>query len=255
MRRLVAVFVAVAVVTIGACEDAGATHRSVLVYGDSLSVEAAPTIRHEFASRSGWAVEVHAWPGISLCTQLSTFAKDIARTHPTVVVIETYGSTRGACMAGADGAPPILGSETYFRKTGDSIERAFRMAVHAGAHVVFIVAPPSATTRLAAVQDRLAAIARDKASHLEGVTISARARDALGATVWRARMPCLPHETAAMGCTNGSIAVRAPDKLHFCPVGYPDAESWFHPGCSVYSSGAFRFGRAIVSAALASAGP
>jgi hypothetical protein len=227
----------------------------VLVYGDSLVVEAAPTIRHEFASRSGWAVEVHAWPAISLCTHLSTFAEAIERTHPTVVVIETYGSARGRCMANRDGTPPELGSEAYYRRTADSIERAFRMAVDAGARVVFVVSPPSATDRLAAIQDRITAIARDKASHLEGVTISTRARDALGGRTWRATMPCLPDETAVTGCTNGTIAVRAPDKLHFCPVGYPDARSWFHPGCSVHSSGAIRFGRAIVSAALASAGP
>ena len=55
-------------------------------------------------------------------------------------------------------------------------------------------------------------------------------------------MPCLPFETAAMGCSSGRIVVRAPDHAHFCPTS--------DDPCSVWSSGAWRYASAINDAAV-----
>jgi hypothetical protein len=257
MRRIIVGLV------VAACTMAGmpAAHAKTvppkwaLVYGDSLMVEASRTIISRFAPKTAWRVEVHAWPQISLCSQLDSLRDAVARTHPRVVTIESHGSQAGACMAGPDGNPPAVGSDEYYARIGEGLEAAFRIATSAGSKVVFVVSPPSASDVGTALQDAITAKAREKAALFHGVSISNAARNALGGTTWRATMRCLANETAAMGCTNGKIAVRAPDKLHFCPVPYPDLVSWFDPGCTVYSSGAFRFGRAIVTTTVSPPAP
>jgi hypothetical protein len=55
-------------------------------------------------------------------------------------------------------------------------------------------------------------------------------------------LPCLSHESSRDGCTGGRIVVRAPDGAHFCPTQTSP--------CSVYSSGAVRYGAAEAEAAL-----
>jgi hypothetical protein len=52
----------------------------------------------------------------------------------------------------------------------------------------------------------------------------------------------------------GQIIVRAPDGVHFCPVGYPEGEN-SSDGCAVYSSGAVRFGNALVTAGTSPPAP
>src|SRR5262249_9974313 len=113
--------------------------------------------------------------------------------------------------------------------------------------VVFALPPPRldnpATEYLPAVYEDLAhqwpALARtyDAGAFVAGANRS-----------WVATLPCLPFETAAMGCSNGQIAVRAPDKLHFCPAGLADPKN-IESGCAVWSSGSWRYADGLIAAA------
>ena len=59
-----------------------------------------------------------------------------------------------------------------------------------------------------------------------------------------ARLPCLPNESAAQGCTaDGTITVRSSDGTHFCPI-----DTGGKTGCPVWSSGAYRFGVGLADA-------
>jgi hypothetical protein len=63
---------------------------------------------------------------------------------------------------------------------------------------------------------------------------------------WTATLPCLPVEPCA-----GSLAiVRAPDGVHFCP-GSPAAVAGRTERCSVWASGAYRYGTAMAAPVVA----
>jgi hypothetical protein len=64
---------------------------------------------------------------------------------------------------------------------------------------------------------------------------------------WTETLPCLPNEP----CTGpgGVNVVRAPDGGHFCP-GAADAVHGVTAVCSVWSSGAFRYGTAMADGVL-----
>ena len=57
---------------------------------------------------------------------------------------------------------------------------------------------------------------------------------------------CFASESAAMGCSNGQIAIRTvtgiQTGIHFCPDGLQNGYPY---SCDMYSSGEYRFGRAI----------
>jgi hypothetical protein len=82
----------------------------------------------------------------------------------------------------------------------------------------------------------------DIAARYPLVTVASDARVAMGGDTFTSAMPCLPDESAAMGCSNGSITVRAPDGLHFCPAGLHTQRQ---PCTLPYDPGARRFGAAI----------
>jgi hypothetical protein len=67
-------------------------------------------------------------------------------------------------------------------------------------------------------------------------------------------LPCLSTETAAEGCVDGRITVRAPDGGHFCPGG-PEHHDPVTALCTVYSSGALRFAGAILGPVLRDLAP
>jgi hypothetical protein len=63
-------------------------------------------------------------------------------------------------------------------------------------------------------------------------------------------LPCVPEEPCG---PDGSNVVRAPDGVHFCP-GSPEAVQGVTEGCAVWSSGAYRYGRAMAGPVIADFG-
>jgi hypothetical protein len=120
-----------------------------------------------------------------------------------------------------------------------------------GAKMVFVDDPPFAWAPRDAAVGQIIEIATELAGEYHGVSIVKTARNALSKSgKYTAYKPCLTIETAAMGCSNGLIAVRTTSGiqtgLHLCPPGLPATFPWY---CPVYSSGEYRFGRAIAAAA------
>jgi hypothetical protein len=70
--------------------------------------------------------------------------------------------------------------------------------------------------------------------------------------VWSRTQPCLDTEPCTGPVVDGvpSNVVRAPDGIHFCPVGKPSAAGRTQP-CSTYASGARRCAVAILEPLLA----
>lgn len=225
---------------------------TAVLYGDSIMYESAPYVATQFARKKGWRFSIRAFPGIAPCDLVPQLAADLVTLQPKVVTLETMGNSFVSCMLDANGERLPYGSVAYYDRYRADFNTFFGLATAAGAKVVFITPLPQPYPVNMTVTDRLNAIAREEAAKFSGVSISVAARNAVG--VGRKFTPtkrCLLTETATMGCdpSTRKITVRAPDGVHLCPTGYPTPES-FLAFCSVYSSGAFRFARAVVSATV-----
>ena len=116
---------------------------------------------------------------------------------------------------------------------------------------LFVAPVPVSAPGLQSALTRLESIAREEAGRGNAVEITEAPRDAVtdrGRFV--TSLPCLTTETVASGCRQGQIPVREPAGLHFCPSGYASGLAVF-AGCPRYSSGAYRFGRAVYKVATA----
>jgi hypothetical protein len=219
----------------------------VVLYGDSLAWEA----RQSFAftlTVAGADVEARTWGGTAICDFFTTMRKDAAQIHPDAVVVEFIGNAFSQCMRSR---APMTGDEPVdaYRSDAQEVLRIFSKA-----RVYFVGAPVGAPGKPGEFHPgSLNAMYRDLAVHHP----SARYVDA-GASVldhgrWTKTLPCLPHEPCT-GAKDGQgrrvNVVRAPDGTHFCPDG-PAAELGVTQACSVWSSGAFRFGTAMSKAVAA----
>jgi hypothetical protein len=74
--------------------------------------------------------------------------------------------------------------------------------------------------------------------------------------VWSRTQPCLATEPCTGPIVDGvpSNVVRAPDGIHFCPVGKPSLAGRTQP-CGTYASGARRYAVAILAPLLAALRP
>ena len=125
----------------------------------------------------------------------------------------------------------------------------FATATAAGAKVVFFDAPPMLDPARNIAVSEIPAMAQALAANYPAVTISTDVATALSSDgAYTQTMPCLASEGAAEGCLQHSITIRTtvgPQAgLHLCPAGL---ESDFPWPCPTYSSGEFRFAKAVVT--------
>jgi len=105
--------------------DCGTRH--VVVYGDSLIREAAPTIVQRLTDDPVWYGEVRQYSGGSLCNYLPAFLADI-ETGLSLVVVETAGNSLTPCSgAWTPGSPSIshASRQTLRRSTRQRRAMAF----------------------------------------------------------------------------------------------------------------------------------
>ncbi|MEX1105416.1 MAG: hypothetical protein WEB78_04400 [Ilumatobacteraceae bacterium] len=211
----------------------------VLVYGDSLVVEARASV--EAALGPGWVTVFKAYGGTAPCDFAPDAARDVRMYRPNVVITSFSGNSLTACSA---------------TSTGDALAANYRAALTTiadaasagGAVAVLSASPPPA--RLAFV-DRATSIATatwDVALELErtgrrvrgsndGIVLAEPSDPRTGAMA----LPCIPAEYE--DCLDGSTTVRNVDGIHFCPAEPPAPDS--PTTCSVRSPGAERFGLAL----------
>ena len=247
MKRIVLVFAVATVMTVFALpspshaavtqhQSSGVGQDSFLVYGDSLAWESANFIQQ----RMGNEVFVHSFPASAPCQWVTWLNQDLATYHPKVV---------GIISAGNPCPGQTIGSLAYYFQYEDDLNTMFATATAAGAKVVFFDAPPMLDPARNIALSEIPAMAQALAANYPAVTISTDVATALSSDgAYTPTMPCLASEGAAEGCLQHSITIRTtvgPQAgLHLCPAGL---ESDFPWPCPTYSSGEFRFAKAVVT--------
>jgi len=265
-RARVAVVGAAVVVVAGAAAGLAAANRPdrdevgagerVVLYGDSLAVEAGPAFAETMGDHSRAAVDVKAVPGIAPCDVLDTMRADAsgsAGPRPSVVVLEFAGNNATPCVTDGDGSP-LRGAALAERYAAD-IEAAVETFAAAGVRVV-IAGPPPAPGLPGRATELIDDAELSLVTRWAGIDIGQVRYSPAGDTVggadraYESRLPCLDDEGEAEGCDAGRITVRSPDRIHFCPSGLTSRLT-----CAGYSSGARRYGQEMARAAAQALDP
>ena len=157
------------------------------------------------------------------------------------------GNALTPCMQDSGGRG--LTGDAYFERYAADAERVIALFEVSRTQVIFAGAP---LTRADAAGDqftesRLNPLYRYLAEHRVGVSYTDAGAAVLVDGRFTDTLPCLPFEpcTGGLDATGQGInVVRAPDGVHFCPTG-EDAVVGATVACSVWSSGAFRYGSAL----------
>jgi hypothetical protein len=221
---------------------------AVVLYGDSLAWESQEHFRAALEDAGVDQVITRTFGGTAICDWLDQMRADAA-LQPDVVVVEFSGNALTPCMH--DGDAP-LDSDAVVAKYAADAAAVVDAFAPAGSDVRFVGSPSgldgSRNTTTARINAIYAAIAAAEPT--------VRYRDAGAAVLdnhrWARGLPCLANEPCTGGrdeAGRGVNAVRAPDGLHFCPRA-PSAVDGRTATCAVWSSGAYRFGIAMATAAL-----
>src|SRR5262245_59384621 len=217
--------------------DAAHPGGMIVLYGDSLSMEASPYFSDELARTTKALVIAKPIPGTAPCSVADTMRND-ATVHPAVVVIQFVGNNGVPCTRDAEGNP-LTGQALADRYEADVRAEVDTFASQ-GTKVVLVGGPEApglpggAELQIAAAYQRIVAEWDDR------VFGRVRYADA-AATVTEDhrfvdKLPCASDEGPGQGCVAGQVTVRAPDRAHFCPS----------PGaflvCPAPDPGARRFG-------------
>lgn len=205
----------------------------VIIYGDSLAVEAFATFK-AVVEQNGIAQVVDRTQGsTAICDFLDDMEVDKETVLPSAVVLQFVGNTRPACMGGATGDDAVA---RYFTDAQQAIEIWKARGVK-----VFLVGPPAKVVNGGTPESNNPY--RDM-YFFSAVANNMGFLDAGHAAVWNPatglyqfHMPCLPDEGPAEGCVDGLIQVRDHDGLHFC-VRVPMETL----PCNRYVPGARRYG-------------
>ena len=240
------VVVAVAAVALRRPPGPPGAGERVVLYGDSLSVEAAPAFTAAVDEATEAEVRVRSVPGIAPCDLLDEIRADLAdpARRPDVAVLQFAGNNATDCIAPTPGEPApederLTGAELAGRYATD-VRGAVEAFAAAGTRVVIAGPPPTPGLPGEAgdlIEDEYLRIVTEWAGRDIG---RVRYADA-GATVtedgeYVDTLPCADGEGAEQGCEDGRIVVRTPDRIHFCPTELTDDLV-----CPVYSSGAERY--------------
>jgi hypothetical protein len=227
--RLVAVVavVALAAVVVGWAPvvPAGGSAPAIVVYGDSLIVEAKADLEARLATLvPDWDVMVDAYGGTAQCDWHEMMERDAATMDVRVVVIAFSGNFLTPCITSRD------------RVTGytDDANWAVDLWVdRIGAQLLFVAAPGHVGTYPADNEIARAYRRVAQARRVSMVETDALFIDHASFTYTSTALPLTDEGTA-------DVAIRSPDECHFCPNGYDIGAE-----CTEYSSGAVRYAEAI----------
>lgn len=214
-----------------ACEPPGPR---VYIYGDSLAWESREAIQAWGAARK-YDVVLHSRFGGAPCSFFDQMRSDRSGPVPVHAVIVAF-TGNPAYMS------PCVGPDQV-ASHGQQIRELARIWEGSGAHVIW-----AATPRLPYdVSERAQDAMRAEATRL-GLVVADAGQYVTPHRKWATVMPCLTGEPCVGHEINPAVPpghniVRANDGVHFCPGG----PRGFTP-CPYYSSGAWRFARALTGA-------
>jgi hypothetical protein len=201
----------------------------VVVFGDSLTTGAASYLR-DMADDEDQPIDVNALPGLALCDVIGEVEATLRDDNVDAVLLAFAGNNVTECVRALSGDALADVYEADARRVVD-------LARQQDATVVFAGAPAMEAARFsedaALINERFRAVA-DEHDSVEFVDTG----ESLSPDGFSITLPCLDGETFELGCVDGVIAVRNEDGVHFDD-----------PGADGYSSGSFRFARALLDAA------
>ena len=221
----------------------------VALYGDSLAWEARYAFADSFTDHPDVEVHTRTFGGTAICDWLDLMAADAASLAPGIVVIEFSGNSFTNCMHDANGVP--MSGEAIDERYAVDAASAIAIFASVGTHVVFAGAPvfgPDAASEGGRLNSLYSGLADDH----DGVWYTDAGRSVLAGDSYTSTLPCLSSEPCGGGDTSDGLlvnVVRNPDGIHFCPVS-GDAAQGVTDDCPEWSSGAYRYGRALAQPVL-----
>jgi hypothetical protein len=227
-----------ALFVLSGCFPAPSQPPKVILYGDSLSLEAWGAFRAVIEDHGRAVAERRAVGGSGICDFFDEMEADKDQVLPTIVVLAFVGNTQPACINGLTGAAAL-------EKYRQDAQHAIDIWKPRGVHVYLVGTPPrvgpSGSTPESPDQNRemyFPLAIENGVNYIDAGHSVFNHQNGF----YQFHLPCLPDEGPQHGCGAGGLAgliqVRAPDGLHFCPTWNGNPEG----GCSVYASGARRFG-------------
>lgn len=220
----------------------------VALFGDSLAWEAQPYY-NDLMHKAGDVVHTYdTYGGTAVCDWLQRMQEVESQYHPGAVELEFSGNNLTPCMKGHE-----LYSTSYYQKYRADTIAAIDIFVPHGARVYLIGAPitraQQSSPHWQKLNQQYEQIASSDPRHVT-YTDAGTAVESTGHT-YTETLACLPDEPCTGPVVNGvaSNVVRSSDGTHFCPTEEAD-QTGVIGGCSVYSSGAYRYARAMAEAVI-----
>lgn len=228
-RRTLATIVVALTALVGAvgCEP---NRPLLIVYGDSLVWESGREIR-QWAGARGYDTVTRQRFGGAPCSLYDEMRADRRRLHPEAVILSFAGNTRYL--------EPCIGVDltASYREQMREVKRIW---TGSGTQVTWAAAPVIPNESSGPAQDAM----RGEA-YRQGLRVVDGGKYVSPGGVWHWTQPCMAGERCIGHQISASVApgrniVRSSDRTHFCP-GPPHG---FDP-CRYYSSGSWRYARAI----------
>jgi len=218
----------------------------VALFGDSLAWEAQPYYDKLLEAAKETAHTYDSFGGTAICDWLTRMREVESQFHPGAVELEFSGNNLSPCMSGHE-----LYSTAYYEKYRADTLAAINIFVPSGAHVYLIGAPITRQQQSVPGWQRLnmqyKEIAEADPEHVTYVDAgTAVERDD---HTYTDTLSCLADEPCTGPMVDGvaSNVVRSTDGTHFCPTQEGD-QAGVVGGCTVYSSGAYRYAKAMAEA-------
>lgn len=228
--RVVRAVAGVAVAAVLAAGLAGCTPRPrVYVYGDSLAWESAKEIR-QWAAARGYDAVLRTRFGGAPCSLFAEMRAD-RNTRPRMAIISFAGNSNYLA--------PCVGT-SHLASYRAQMQEVQRIWTGSGTRLAWVSTPRLPVAYTEDAQD----VMRSEAQRL-GMVVGDGGKYVSPNRVWAWTQPCMAGERCVGRQLNGAVApgrniVRANDRVHFCP----GPSHGFDP-CSTYSSGSWRFARAL----------
>ena len=225
-----------------ATPSAAAGKPSAYVFGDSLSVQATNDLT---ALAAHYSVSYVEFDGLAPCDWLGwRQTKELPRTRPSLAIIETAGVNGSTACMRVGGRPAVVGSAAFTRRYEAALATLTDelVAANRAVRIEYVGAPPMQSWVKNSEGDALYEWASREHRRVAQFHVDDGPRKALesiagGFAMW---LRCRRTETAAMGCDDGWIQVRATDGVHFfCPRLTAYLE------CAGYDAGAERWASAV----------
>jgi hypothetical protein len=211
----------------------------ILLFGDSLLVEAAPHVR-ALAAKAGVDVDVEALGGTAICDWQPSVKATRERFRPEVSVIAFSGNSLTPCTR--DAAKQQLSGSALGLRYGRDLDAMAAVLRPAGP--VYAVRPPA--RKYWNISAQAVDAAYSDAARVRTTRIIEGGQLVSPGGTWAGVLPCLASEPCVGPVVKGTRqnVVRSPDGLHFCPTGYDKGR------CDGWSSGAYRYAVSIMGPVL-----